>query len=270
MADNVTLNTMSGGDTIAADEISGVKYQRVKIVEGADGTNDGDISSANPLPVTVATALPAGTAAIGKLAANSGVDIGDVDITSIAAGDNNIGNVDIASIAAGDNNIGNVDIASIAAGSNAIGKLAANSGVDIGDVDVTSISAGSNLIGDVDIQPRTTGGWSVGNYTSGDTYTALTNSAQVIKASAGKLGGYYIYNPNTSAAYVMLYNIAAASVTVGTSTALIILAIPALSAANLSLGGGVAFGTAMSIAAATTGGGNGAPTTALEAIIFYK
>ena len=59
---------------------------------------------------TIDAALPAGTNAIGKLAANSGVDIGDVDILSIAAGDNNIGNVDIASIAAGDNNIGNVDI----------------------------------------------------------------------------------------------------------------------------------------------------------------
>ena len=49
------------------------------------------------LHVAVMDALPAGTAAIGKLAANSGVDIGDVDITSIAAGDNNIGNVDIVS-----------------------------------------------------------------------------------------------------------------------------------------------------------------------------
>jgi len=36
-------------------------------------------------------ALPAGTNAIGKLAANSGVDIGDVDILSIAAGTNLIG-----------------------------------------------------------------------------------------------------------------------------------------------------------------------------------
>ncbi len=35
-----------------------------------------------------------------------------VDVLTIAAGDNNIGNVDIASIAAGDNNIGNVDIVS--------------------------------------------------------------------------------------------------------------------------------------------------------------
>ena len=40
-------------------------------------------------------ALPAGTNAIGKLAANSGVDIGDVDVTSISAGANSIGNVGI-------------------------------------------------------------------------------------------------------------------------------------------------------------------------------
>lgn len=45
------------------------------------------------LHVSVQDALPAGTAAIGKLAANSGVDIGDVDVTSISAGTNAIGNV---------------------------------------------------------------------------------------------------------------------------------------------------------------------------------
>ncbi len=56
------------------------------------------------------TVLAAGTAAIGKLAANSGVDIGDVTLT---------------------------------AGTAAFGKLAANSGVDIGDVDVTSIVPGT-------------------------------------------------------------------------------------------------------------------------------
>jgi hypothetical protein len=62
------------------------------------------------MQVDVVAALPAGTNAIGKLAANSGVDIGDVDVLSIAAGDNNIGNVDIASIAAGSNLIGDVAI----------------------------------------------------------------------------------------------------------------------------------------------------------------
>lgn len=34
MANNTTLNTMTGGDVIADEDISGVKYQRVKIVDG--------------------------------------------------------------------------------------------------------------------------------------------------------------------------------------------------------------------------------------------
>lgn len=51
MAENVSI-TPGTGDTVAADEIAGAKYQRVKVVIGADGTNDGDISSANPLPIT--------------------------------------------------------------------------------------------------------------------------------------------------------------------------------------------------------------------------
>ena len=43
-------------------------------------------------------ALPAGTNAIGKLSANTGIDIGDVGVLSIAAGDNNIGNVDVVTL----------------------------------------------------------------------------------------------------------------------------------------------------------------------------
>lgn len=34
MADNTTLNLMSGGDVIATDDVSGVKYQRMKLVDG--------------------------------------------------------------------------------------------------------------------------------------------------------------------------------------------------------------------------------------------
>lgn len=120
MADNVTLNAMSGGSVVAADDIGSVYYQRIKLVHGADGVNDGDVSTVNGLPIDIRTdnvglaleaggnlatavthlatlagavstemqvdvvgALPAGTNAIGKLAANSGVDIGDVDVTSI-------------------------------------------------------------------------------------------------------------------------------------------------------------------------------------------
>jgi hypothetical protein len=48
MADNVS--TSAG--TFATDDIAGAHYERVKITLGADGVNDGDVHSSNPLPVT--------------------------------------------------------------------------------------------------------------------------------------------------------------------------------------------------------------------------
>ena len=68
MADNTTLDAGSGGDVIATDDIGGVKFQRVKLVEGADGVNDGDVSSANPLPVQIGDGTDnAGVTASGDL-----------------------------------------------------------------------------------------------------------------------------------------------------------------------------------------------------------
>lgn len=70
-------------------------------IEALLGTIDADTSAlagavaGTEVQVDIVGALPAGTNAIGKLAANSGVDIGDVDVTSIAAGTNLIGNVGI-------------------------------------------------------------------------------------------------------------------------------------------------------------------------------
>lgn len=58
MADNFVANPGAGGDTFAADEIAGTKYPRSKITLGADGVNDGDVSSANPMPITAPVALP--------------------------------------------------------------------------------------------------------------------------------------------------------------------------------------------------------------------
>jgi len=90
MADNTQI-TPGIGASVATDDIDGVQYQRIKLVSGADGVNDGDISAANPYPVVQTGALPAGTN-----------NVGDVDIASaLPAGTNNIGDVDIASIADG-------------------------------------------------------------------------------------------------------------------------------------------------------------------------
>lgn len=120
------------------------------------------------------------------------------------------------------------------------------------------------------LTPTTTSGVLVANFNTGDTYTALTNSAQVIKASAGVMYGYYYYNPNSSATYILVYNTAAASVVVGTTTAQCVFCIPATSAANISFAYPIGFTNAgWSIAAATTGGGASAPAVALEVMVFY-
>ena len=58
MADNTTLNTGSGGDVIATDDIAGVKHQRVKVEFGADGSAS-DVSGSNGLPVRASTASAA-------------------------------------------------------------------------------------------------------------------------------------------------------------------------------------------------------------------
>lgn len=61
MADDVTLP--GTGEIIAADEIAGKKVQRLKLMLGADGVNDGDVASGNPMPVSAASLpLPSGAA----------------------------------------------------------------------------------------------------------------------------------------------------------------------------------------------------------------
>jgi hypothetical protein len=149
-------------------------------------------TTGDPFIIQRLTILGAGSAAIGKLAANSGVDIGDVDVASIAAGDNNIGNVDVVTLPAlpaGTNNIGDVDVLTLPAlpaGTNAIGKLAANSGVDIGDVDVTPISAGENHLGEVGgssitVTPSITVDTAV--YAAGDTVGGIITIANAFRVS---------------------------------------------------------------------------------------
>lgn len=50
MADNFTANAGSGGSTFASDDIGGIQFPRVKLTIGADGSNDGDVSSSLPMP----------------------------------------------------------------------------------------------------------------------------------------------------------------------------------------------------------------------------
>lgn len=156
MADNVTADPGSGGDTFASDDIGGVQYPRTKVTWGADGTATDTAAGAAALPIqdggnsitvdgTVTVNLAAGTN-----------NVGDVDVLSIAAGNNNIGDVDVASIAAGNNNIGDVDVASVVPGVAAtnLGKAedAAAASADVGVVALAvrrdSAVVGSDTDGD--------------------------------------------------------------------------------------------------------------------------
>jgi hypothetical protein len=139
----------------------------------------------------------------------------------------------------------------LGAGSAAIGKLAANSGVDIGDVDVTSIAAGSNLIGDVGISgARTSGGTTI--FRSID----LDETEEQVKATAGQLYWIHATNQATAARYLKVYNATAANVTVGTTTPVLTFAIPTQGDSKgagfvLGIPNGIAFGTAITVAATT-------------------
>ena len=171
MADNITLDTMSGGSVVATDDIAGVHYQIIKLAFGAlDGQTI--VSTSNGLPV----GLVAGSASIGVLGANSGVDIGDVTINNASGasavnvqdGGNSLTvdatNLDIRDLVVGDvvTVYGSQGVALqqkvtsndliitldgeavvLGAGSASIGVLGANSGVDIGDVTINNASGAS-------------------------------------------------------------------------------------------------------------------------------
>jgi hypothetical protein len=137
VADNVAFTDSVATYAAAADEVtySGdtakIPVARLVHVSGSEGAKTvteivGTAGSPGTAVLTVqgvgsGTAIPVSDASGSLTVDNAGTFA--VQVSSVAAGDNNIGNVDIASIAAGDNNIGNVDIASIAAGDNNIGNV---------------------------------------------------------------------------------------------------------------------------------------------------
>ncbi len=102
-------------------------------------------------------------------------------------------------------------------------------------------------------------------------YTAALVATKVaVKASAGNLYGYHIYNPNSAVIYVQMFNVASASVTLGTTPPTMVLAVPAGGWADATPSGPpITFNTAITIAATTTASGLTAPTTGLLTNIWY-
>jgi uncharacterized protein YpuA (DUF1002 family) len=85
MADNVGY-TPGTGASVAADEIGGNLFQRVKLALGADGVNDGDVSAANPVPVT-------GAVTVGNFPAQTGLTDAQLRATAVpVSGTLSVGN----------------------------------------------------------------------------------------------------------------------------------------------------------------------------------
>lgn len=118
---------------------------------------------------------------------------------------------------------------------------------NIGDVDVLTLPAlpaGTNLIGAVNVKPATSGGLTTYHLVS-----AATTNATVVKASAGQLFGWYIYNSNVAARKLAFHN-AAATPTAGASIYFTVM-IPGGSAANVEFTNGIAFSAGISITTVT-------------------
>lgn len=135
--------TVDGPLTDAQLRASDVKItldSEVVVIDDGGGsiTVDGPLTDAQLRATDVPITLAGETVDISDRAAR---DLGTVDIAAaLPAGNNNIGDVDVASIAAGDNNIGNVDLASaIPAGTNLVGKVSAG-------LDTTNIYDGTTAL----------------------------------------------------------------------------------------------------------------------------
>jgi hypothetical protein len=118
--------------------------------------------------------LTTSTASIGKLAANSGVDIGDVDVASIAAGDNNIGNVDIVTVPT-DPFGANADAGSATGSISAKLRFIAATGIPI----TGTVTVGSHAVtnaGTFPVQAAQSGTWNVGTVTTVSAVTEITNA----------------------------------------------------------------------------------------------
>ncbi len=120
---------------------------------------------------------------------------------------------------------------------------------------VTAISnalpAGTNVIGDVGISgARTSGGTTP--YKNLD----VDESEDEIKGTAGQIYWIHCLNLATAKRYLKFYNAAAADVTVGTTTPVLTLPLPTQGDATgagftLSIPNGIAFSTAITVAATT-------------------
>lgn len=137
---------------------------------------------------------------------------------------------------------------------------------------VTVVVASDQSTLPVSLAPITTGGVSTYSAPGGTGNALLTNGAIAVKASAGSLYGFNVYNSNVALAWVQFFDLGTGSVTLGTTVPKF--SIPILPGASFDVEYPVdcriAFATAITVAATTTSTGNTAPSAGLAFTALYK
>lgn len=110
---------------------------------------------------------------------------------------------------------------------------------------------------------------SVGTGASVTRLVGLTNASQSIKATAGRLFGAIFVNPGAAAVYVNIYN--ATAPTIGTTQPTLQVLVPAGQSFDFENIPGIAFGTAITVAATDVSSPLSAvaPATTVQANIFW-
>jgi hypothetical protein len=197
MADNVVLSAPVGtGDTIAADDVSGVKYQLVQLVVGSDGGAKSLVTGSIALPVGDAggslTVDNAGTFAV--QAAQSGSWTVDTELPAAAA----------LADAAANPTTPLMGACLLAFNGSTWDRLRGDTANGL-DVDVTRVS-GTVAVTQSGTWVFTPNPATSGGLTISRTLSASSTNATSVKASAGQVYGWYVSNTNSSARYLKLYN----------------------------------------------------------------
>lgn len=283
MADSITLNAMSGGSVVDTEvpTFRGNHIQRMKIAVGAVDSDAGDATSTNPLPVLITNPTVSGspttvsgqqhvmvdnipTYQFVKLADANGNIIGlaaaPVYTSTVSGSKTDIQNFPTVQTV----NVQNLPPLTTISGSQTdIKNFPTYQGVRLFDIAGNYFGVPTNPVtisGLMDME-----GWlSV-------TYSGQTNGKQVVRATAGKFGGYYYYNPNSSVAYIQVFDaLQASDVTLGTTDPKATYGVPATSGANVELTRGLKIQNGIVIAVTTTAKGSTAPTTGLDLTIYHK
>lgn len=188
MADNVTLDSMSGGSIVATDDIGGVHHQLVKVEFGAANSAT-QVDATNPLPTTVISGTTAvntpGTITSGSIA----VTAGTVQATLASPGTITSGSITVTAGTVGTvgavgqvHNAGTIQGGTVGVVSNITnGSIV----VTAGTVQATLASPGTITSGTVAINAGTVGGKAASGAAS------VANPVQI----AGTDSGGTIYSP---------------------------------------------------------------------------